>query len=545
MSLLQYLSIQARVLLIPVLASLGFAAYLAYSYAVLSDNSERFFYIRDVSFPIIEQTDHGLVRLERIRETLNAAVASDELELVDEADAMADETRQLLQVLLQLAPDQQPQIQQLQQLFQAYYQQARSLSVAMLDGSADFATIQPRIEQMSQALEDIMQGMKAFRSQSHDRFLSTIEDANQQASESVQMGVITGAVLMLVLMVLAFTMARQVSCNLRRVIESLHSIANGEGDLSQRLKPPGDREMAQLSHNFNSFVEKIDKLVGALKGASGQMIPISRELASSNEDGLQHIDQQQAFSQNVVSAMDQMAQSTHEVLHEIDEICEAVKAGNRVVGKGQKEIDITASAILGLSCEMDQTITAITQLKDDSSTVGEIIDVINAIAEQTNLLALNAAIEAARAGEAGRGFAVVADEVRELANRTRASTQMVEEMIERIQASTRVVVEAMEDGRSNVDSSVCQVKEAQRHLVQLCDVMDQINHVLGRVSDATGVQQQRIEDVRKLSDNMAQVSDETAAIVSASVSTGNQLVEVGQKMDGLVGVFRVSDRYQS
>ena len=302
--------------------------------------------------------------------------------------------------------------------------------------------------------------------------------------------------------------------------------------------------MALLSQNFNSFVDKIDQLIGKLKKSSGQMIPISQELASSNQNGLSNIDQQQHFSQDVVTSMDQMATSAEEVLREVEEIFNAVQSGNEVAENGHQKINSTANGIIGLSAEMDQTIKAITQLEDDSNTVGEIIDVINGIAEQTNLLALNAAIEAARAGEAGRGFAVVADEVRELATRTRSSTQRVEEMIVRIQASTRLVVTAMDKGRGSVDDSVDKVKEAQHHLVEVCDVMEQINTVLDRVSSATGVQQQRIEDVLSLSNNMAQVSDKTAAIVSASITTGNQLVDVGQEMDNLVSVFQVSERYQ-
>lgn len=543
MKLLQHLSIRFKILVIPVLASLGFAGYLAYSYAVLSENSDRFFYIRDISFPVIEQIDHGLVRLERIKETLNAAVASDEADLVGDADLMADETRQLLMTLQQLVPDQRDDIAQLSSDFQSYYAQARRLSISMLDGSADFSTIQTQIEQMGAALAGVQQGMRAFRQRSHSHFLETIEDASHSATESVKLGIISGVALLTVLMIVAFSVAQQVSRNLCRVVESLRNIASGEGDLSQRLQEPNDLEMRQLSHNFNQFVDKIDHLIGSLKGSSAQLIPISRDLADSNKDGMHHIEQQQTFSAEVVDSMDSMAASTDEVFHEIHEICDAVRSGNQAVERGQHEIDTTANSILGLSREMDGVITAITQLKDDSDTVGEIIDVINAIAEQTNLLALNAAIEAARAGEAGRGFAVVADEVRELANKTRASTQMVEEMIERIQASTRAVVDAMEQGRSNVERSVDQVKGAQDELGQLCQVIEQINRVLARVSSATEVQQQRIDAVKNLSGKMAKIGDETAAIASASVETGNRLVEVGQQMDSLVGVFRVSAQH--
>ncbi len=540
----QHLSIRVKILVIPVLASLGFAGYLAYSYAVLSDNSARFFYIRDISFPVIEQIDHGLVRLERIKEVLNAAVASDESDLLADADRMAEETRQLLQYLQQLVPDQQSDVQVLLEGFQSYYQQARALSLAMLDGSADFATIQPRIERMGVALVNVQQGMKNFRQRSHDHFLQTIEQASRSATESVQMGVAAGLGLLLVLMLVAFSVASQVSRNLCRVIESLRDIASGEGDLSQRLQQPNDREMGQLSQNFNSFVDKIDHLIGSLKGSSAQLIPISHALSESNQDGLQHIEQQQRFSADVVSSMDNMAQSTDEVFHEIGEICQAVESGNQAVSCGQREINITADSILELSEEMNEAIKTINQLKSDSDTVGEIIDVINAIAEQTNLLALNAAIEAARAGEAGRGFAVVADEVRELANKTRFSTQRVEEMIDHIQASTNAVVTVMERGRTNVQNSVNQVQGAQVQLGQLCDVIERINTVLGRVSSATEVQQQRISTVKSLSSNMAQISSETAAIASASVDTGNQLLQVGQQMDRLVGVFRVSAEHQ-
>lgn len=537
---LQHLSIRVKILVIPVLASLGFAGYLAYSYAVLSDNSARFFYIRDTSFPVIEKIDHGLVRLERIKEVLNAAVASDESDLLADADRMADETRQFLLHLQQLVPEQQADVQRLLEAFQSYYQQAHDLSVAMLDGSADFSTIQPRIEQMGQALASVQQGMRAFRERSHNNFLQTIEQASRSATESVQLGIAAGLGLLLVLMLVAFSVASQVSRNLCRVIESLRDIASGEGDLSQRLQQPNDREMGQLSQNFNNFVDKIDHLIGSLKSSSSQLIPISQALSESNQDGLNHIEEQQKFSADVVSSMDSMAQSTDEVFREIGDICQAAELGNQAVKQGQQEINITADSVLELSEEMNEAIKTINQLKADSDTVGEIIDVINAIAEQTNLLALNAAIEAARAGEAGRGFAVVADEVRELANKTRLSTQRVEEMIDHIQASTNAVVRVMERGQSNVQNSVSQVQGAQQQLTQLCGVIEQINTVLGRVSAATEVQQQRISTVKALSGNMAQISSETAAIASASVETGGQLLQVGQQMDRLVGVFRVS-----
>jgi len=542
MKVLQQLSIRSRILLIPLLASLGFAGYFTYSYVVLTDHSARFFYIRDISFPVIEQIDHGLVRLERIRETLNAAVAGDEAELIDDADRMAEETRQLLQTLQQLVPAQRSVVATLSSDFQRYYQQARALSLAMLDGSADFSVIQPQIEQMGAALVDIQSGMKGFRQQSHQQFLDTIDEASRSAHESLQFGIAAGSSLLLCLLLVAFSVARQVSRNLQRVVESLHNIASGEGDLSQRLPASDDREMRLLSQNFNLFVDKIDRLIGSLKQSSARLIPVSGELARNNQQGLQHIEQQQRFSSDVIASMDSMATSTEDVIGEIGTVCTVVTAGNEAVSRGRQAIDATASSILELSEEMHQAIAAIGQLKEDSDTVGEIIDVINAIAEQTNLLALNAAIEAARAGDAGRGFAVVADEVRGLANKTRASTQMVEEMIDRIQASTQAVVRVMEQGQANVDQSVGQVKGAQQELNQLCEVISRINEVLGRVSAATEVQQQRIDTVRMLAGQMADISDETAAIASASARSGNEMVEVGQQMDGLVGVFIVSAR---
>ena len=216
-------------------------------------------------------------------------------------------------------------------------------------------------------------------------------------------------------------------------LSAMENIAKGEGDLTLRLNEQGKDELSTLASLFNQFVIRTQSTIQEFKDASQQLNSLSDSMSSVVESNKQGTEQQKSEIHSAASAITEMAASTDEIAKNAQQAADETESGLAKASQGSKDISTSMSGLTQLANELENTKAVVSELKQNSSKIGSILDVIRGIAEQTNLLALNAAIEAARAGEAGRGFAVVADEVRGLATRTQESTDEIQTMIEQIQ----------------------------------------------------------------------------------------------------------------
>jgi len=326
---------------------------------------------------------------------------------------------------------------------------------------------------------------------------------------------------------------------IKEVAKNMRRIAEEDGDLTVKLDARGNDELAQLASAFNLFVEKIHHTIVNVAGSSKVVTESGNTLASLTQHTSLALQQQFTETSSVASAVNQMTASISEVAHNASIAASATTNAKSEVDNGSNTINQTLILVNDLSSQMNSSTTVINALYSDTETIGSILDVIRGIAEQTNLLALNAAIEAARAGEQGRGFAVVADEVRTLATRTQTSTEEIHQMIEKLQTGAQLAVKSIESSQKLTDESVSKVSEAKQNFAEILTIIDQLNNMNTQVSVATEQQTSVSDEVNKNITNINHAAEEVNQHVQEIIDTSQLLSLQSEQLSVQVNQFKV------
>ncbi|WP_019611890.1 methyl-accepting chemotaxis protein [Thioalkalivibrio sp. AKL7] len=351
--------------------------------------------------------------------------------------------------------------------------------------------------------------------------------------------VMVGVIAVVLGVLLAWFLTRSIVRPLCQTVERLDDIASGEGDLTRQLEVSGRNELGDLAVVFNRFVEKIRVLIQQVAAGSDQVAAASNELSATSEETNEQVRRQKAETDQVATAMNEMTATVQEVARNAADAAAAAQATDQDAVAGQQVVQKTVTAINGLSRQVDNAAEVVTRLSQDAEQINKVLEVIGDIADQTNLLALNAAIEAARAGEQGRGFAVVADEVRTLASRTQDSTHEIQQMIERVQSGTREAVQAMEDGRSKAHESVEQVNLAGESLNAITQSVTRISDMNTQIASAAEEQSTVAEEINRNVANITEVLDQTAAGSEQIRNASEELSKLASQQQERVGQFKV------
>jgi len=539
MRMIKGLSIKYKVLLISAVGVIGFIVNLAYSYTVNSGNESRLDIIRDVSFPVLERTDANIVSLDKVKNTLRGAVEMAEEEMINDADKLATDIKARFAEIATIAVDKQEQIQDLDTLFANYYDAAKFVTQAMIDASISTEEMQAAAAGMSQSLQNFEQDLKQFRQSEYEQFTATINSAQEASSNGTRIGLLIGVVVVALLAFASFIMGQLIRRSIADVAGSLDDIATGNGDLTKRLTTPSNDEIGMLVNNFNAFVEKLQHIITEVTQATDKVATAADQLAGVSSEGNKNIQQQRLEIDQVASATQQMSISVADVASNALQASDSAQDANQSSSSGQQVINISMASIESLAREVEQAAEVIHKVGSDSEDIGAVLDVIKGIAEQTNLLALNAAIEAARAGEQGRGFAVVADEVRNLASRTQESAHEIEKMIATLQSNAGDAVTVMERGRVKAKETVDQTGKIRETLDEIAGSVSKIYEmntgIASAVEEQSAVSQEISGNVTRISDGAEQASQLGQQTESAS----NELSGLSTRLRTLVGQFRV------
>ena len=347
----------------------------------------------------------------------------------------------------------------------------------------------------------------------------TQQEVNElRFTSSVYMSVVCAMVLLLIVIagVGILTIRRKVSGALLRL--SNHAQRVAEGDLSTNLDVQNGGEFGVLSHAFGKMVIKLRDVVTNVVNSSSQLGVSAEQLTNTTRITLENIRQQELHTSEVATAITEMAATVQEVAHHSAQTAEAAQNADSSASSGRVVVEQMVSTIQQLYDDIGKAAEVIQALAADTSSIGGILDVIRSIADQTNLLALNAAIEAARAGEQGRGFAVVADEVRNLAKRTQDSTQEIQDMIMRLQEGAKQAVCVMDQSRSQAEAGSLQADNAGQALENITHANRVISDMAVQIASAAEEQavvahdiSQRIEQIRELASNNATGSDQVSS----------------------------------
>ncbi len=364
---------------------------------------------------------------------------------------------------------------------------------------------------------------------------SLIGNTLSEANFSMLSGLI---IALLVLAGLISLFSRSIVNRLTEVDALMKNIAQGNGDLTTRLNISGSDEVALLATTFNKIIEKIHNTIVKVSGATTTLSSAASEMSEANGSTLDAIKRQQREAEQMASAMNQMSSAVKEVAGNAASAAEAARGAEQEVAKGNRIVSESVTAIGQLADNVISARKVILKLESDSENIGTVLIVIKEIAEQTNLLALNAAIEAARAGEQGRGFAVVADEVRTLAQRTQQSTREIQQIIETLQEGADNAVKVMEQGDKQAQNSVKHSIAAGESLQSITAMIDTINDMNIQIVTAAKQQSMVTEEVGHSINTINQAAQDTAEEAQNINGSNTRLVKMVHDLEIIVDQFQ-------
>lgn len=539
MNFLSKMPIATKIYIIPSIATFGFVLYLAISTLVSLNNVSTLENASEVEFPALRASSAALVSIEKVKETLSSAVTTGDEETLELAEQYAGEARSSLRELNSMDTSLSQEANTILKNFNAYYELAYSVSQSMIDNTADFSKLGELSATMNSNYDNAMNALTTFEKHRLEGFQGAISDANSSAKLAITIGVIMCIVTTIILFAVAFPIVKGIKDSIVKVVNSLKDIAQEDGDLTVRIETHCEDEVGDLVHWFNQFMQKLQGVVKDIVNSSLPLSELAQNLNQLTDDTNKTISVQQSAAIQAKQAVDNMTQSVAAVATSAAEAASAAGDASGAATDGQNVVNHTVQSIQQLAANVEETADVISKLEADSNQVGVVLDVIKGIAEQTNLLALNAAIEAARAGEQGRGFAVVADEVRTLASRTQQSTEEIQATIEQLQGAARSAVSVMSKGTEQASESVETANKAGASLDVITETINKITAMNDQIATSTGEQQKVADTISSNVDEIHHRTSETSSSSGKLASVSGELAQLAQHLEAITKQFKV------
>ncbi|AWT12525.1 chemotaxis protein [Stutzerimonas frequens] len=540
--MLKNLSLTAKLSLVPAVALLGLVLYVVYTSLQLSATDSRLVLLETRSYPTLEKADAVIFQFSRVPALLNNAVAAGEPGILDEARDVLQQIDSQQQALASLLSEQRQQHQALSDWRKAvrdYADNALAASSKLIDGSASFDDLRPSLDRMASDLAQAQKLASDFRAQAYADFQQTLVQTREANAATTRLGIILSLVLVVLVSLGAWLVIRSVMVNIRGVIASLQSIARGDGDLTQRVNVESNDEIGAMIELFNSFLDKLQRTIRQIIEAAAPLGQVSKDLYQLTQGSEENAKSQQHHTDSISRDILTMTGSIQEVAQRSQQASDEANSAARQAATAREHVGSLSTGINDLGDSVMGAVKAMEQLEEETQEVGSVLTVIRSIAEQTNLLALNAAIEAARAGEQGRGFAVVADEVRNLAQKTAASTAEIQQIIQRLQNSANTVLNVMTSNGEKSRASIKRSIEATQLLEAIAGTVNQIDELNAGIAQFTQEQIGLSSSIRQETQVLQQDAQATANGAEATARLGEQLVSTGDHLRAATSQFRV------
>ncbi|RUT76948.1 methyl-accepting chemotaxis protein [Marinobacter sp. NP-6] len=503
------------------------------------DNSERLDDVDQRLYPTLELSTINLGQLSLIELQISSAVATGD-------EAQLDATKEHYQTILRnlgrmgrLNPQILAETDALAERVKTYYNNATEIASSFIDGTADFSRIGDEASANAKRLQSLRQSMADMRERTRDRFTRSISETLTASKAASTLGLTIMIIATLLLMGLSLIIGRSISRSLGQVINSLKDMASGEGDLTSRLKYDGKDELREVVDYFNAFVGKLHQSFAAISKDVSGLNTVSTNLTTSSTNNLTRIQEQSEAISAARHAVDELVKSVEEVAGFAASASEQTQDAARFAQQGYTTVESNINTIRSLATEVEETADLVNRFEEFSNKVSGLLDTIQAVAEQTNLLALNAAIEAARAGEHGRGFAVVADEVRGLAVRTRSATGEIHTVISDLTQISGSAVQSMQQSVARAHEGVDATAESGEMLKRILTNVESISSINEQIAAATYEQSTTFSSVTQhiadIHDNAEHVSLSTHELDTMS----NDIRHISDGLSTIAGQFRV------
>ncbi|BCV27094.1 methyl-accepting chemotaxis protein [Shewanella algae] len=383
---------------------------------------------------------------------------------------------------------------------------------------------------VNQAMGALSGAIETLTNEINAKTLASIDSASMQTLLVVLVAIV-------VAIAVSIAVVKPLTASLNRINQALNILASG--DLTHKLDDSGQDEFAELSRNCNRLIDSLRGLIRGILDRSNQLAAAAEQTSAVTSQTTIGIQEQKSQVDQVATATTELSSSAQQVSHSADHALNQIKQADEEAQHMRMIAEENRRTIEALAEEVAKAGQVINKVHSDSDAIGSILDVIRGIAEQTNLLALNAAIEAARAGEQGRGFAVVADEVRNLASRTQESTQEIQQMIQVLQTGTQEAVAVMEQGRAQANSCVAKTEQANQALEAISESVHQAFDAGTQIANAAQEQNLVSQQVSEKLEHIALISEETASGADQTAQSSHQVAQLAEELQASVGEFKV------
>lgn len=455
----------------------------------------------------------------------------------DEAENHAKEFRTLVKELSVLDPDNIDTFQALTPAFDKYYSVGTKMAQAYIDegpagGNIMMGEFDTAALSLSNKVETLVDSTKDRSSQLLQDYVNDIKFQN--------MKLMVGFVVMFAMILFVYFMMSKALSRLPLMVRELDKISHGDisGEMHDSLTTNNGDELGQICDAVQNMKVQLRELISQVSGAASLIAASSSQMSNTTNEALQKVQQQKSETEQVATAMHEMTATVAEVARNTSSASTSACEAQDATVNGQKIVNETATVINQLAKDVQHASEVTQSVEKDSEQIGAVLDVIRGIAEQTNLLALNAAIEAARAGEQGRGFAVVADEVRTLASRTQQSTHEIQVMIEKLQTSSISAVEVMNRGCQQAENGVARITESGSSLNEITKAVTAITDINTQIASAAEEQSSVAEEVSRNITNISVVSDQTHEASQQIAVASNELEQLSVNLQSLVSQFK-------
>jgi methyl-accepting chemotaxis protein len=491
-------------------------------------------------FPAAQQSQAALTAFEQQTKAYEDAVTVGDKKLLETAKEKGEFAVKSLDGITKMtalhADDLKKSQSALQQL-KNYSEKAHTIYSEMATGKMDQMEKAGELAKQGTELKESLGALTKTFANNLQLEISAVQNAAQRDQ------LINGVAFVGVVSIALFLVIGVVGSTIRRIkatVERLRDIAEGEGDLTSRLESSQGDELGELARYFNRFIEKLQGIIRQFSDNSLQLAAAAARLNSTSSRIAEGSYEVSGQAGTVATASEEMACTSRDIANNCLQAAESAKLAIETATSGSAIVQQTVSGMGKIAARVQESAQTVTNLGARSDQIGQIIGTIEDIADQTNLLALNAAIEAARAGEQGRGFAVVADEVRALAERTTKATKEIGEMIKSIQQETRAAVRVMEEGVNEVEQGTAGAEKSGQALLV---ILDQINGVAMQVNQIATATEEQTATTTEITNNIHFMSDivqKNAEGAQESAGETAHLANLANNLQGLVGHFKIT-----
>ncbi len=508
--------------------------------STLSHNTAQVAQIDKVFYPVMNSASLNVFLVEQLAERFNLAVTLGDAEVLVTNQSTYQQILKNFDNQAAVEPSLANSVNSITQSLKAYYVDANLVAQGMIDGSISLQDAAKKAAQNAQTLSEVNKLLSQFSKQRVLEFEQSVSDLALENTKSSQIMSVLGAVVLLLITLMGWFVVRGIRSDLTIITTKMSDIADGDGDLTVRLTHDKNDELRALVEAFNRFVEKLQGNITQTIDNVGKLDSISNTLVSSSDSTNQLSNQQYTAIGDVAESLNQLFDAAKHIAINANDASLSANSAREQAIFGEEQVQSTITSVQELTLDVENAADVVNQLNVNAQNAGSILDTISSIAEQTNLLALNAAIEAARAGEQGRGFAVVADEVRTLASRTQSSTQEINNVLLQLQEQTKqasaLITESAQKAQLCVEKSLV----AEQSLKQITSDVGEISQRNEMIASATEEQEQMSARLGTYIDDIKSMAQSTADSVGQLDHVARDINGITSNLSQLTGHFKVS-----